>query len=121
MFDIVPACFDFGWLKLEQSAICLNFVSPLSIMDSEEVLYTEAMIKKGPKFLLELDDVNNVGACNKACYMAIGWLLNKTASETPDACVVLKQTLPNGSTKSWVVHHTEDPSLSFPWDHVRCE
>ena len=75
------------------------------------------MSKKAPTFVMSVDDVVNVGACSKASYIAISWLLNKEASTTTDACVLVKQTMPDGRTWSWVVQHTEDSTLYFPWEY----
>ena len=85
-------------------------------MDSTEAAWTKNQILRGQPFLLHAGDVDNVGSCSKACYMAIAWLLNKEASKSSVDCVVLKQTMPDGLTKSWAVHPTEEDSLLFPWE-----
>ena len=77
-------------------------------------------IKNGEPFLLDADEVNNAGACSKACYLAIGWLLNKACSKSPVEAVVLKQTMPDGRTKQFAIgpSYMDDgrEDLIFPWE-----
>ena len=89
--------------------------SPLELTDD-----VETAIDNGEPFLLDADEVNNVGACSKACYLAIGWLLNKACSKSPVEAVVLKQTMPDGRTKQFAIGPSymddgkEDPIS--PWE-----
>ena len=86
-------------------------------MASTEEAITRDEILRGQPFLLESGGVNNVAACNKACYMAISWLLNHAASQSPVDAVVLKHTMPDGRAMWLAVHPTEEgSSLQFPWD-----
>ena len=89
--------------------------SPLELTDD-----VETAIKNGEPFLLDADEVNNVGACSKACYLAIGWLLNKACSKSPVEAVVLKQTMPDGRTKQFAIgpSYMDDgkEDLIFPWE-----
>ena len=81
---------------------------------------TRQKIKNGEPFLFDVDDVNNVGACSKACYMAIGWLLNKACSKSSVEAVVLKQTMPDGRTKEYAIEGTDgSEGLIFPWEQWR--
>ena len=88
-------------------------------MDSTEAVWTKHEILRGQPFLLDADDVISVGSCNKACYMAMGWLLNKAASKSSVDCVVLKQTMPDGLTKTRAVRPTAEGSLLLPWEMTR--
>ena len=83
---------------------------------STELVWIKNQILRGQPFLLDAGGVHNAGNCNKACYLAIAWLLNKEASKSSVHCVVLKGTMPDGLSKSWAVHPTEEDSLLFPWE-----
>ena len=84
-------------------------------MSSAEKAWTREQILRGQPFLLCSWGVNNVGACNKACYMALGWLLNKEASKSSVGCVVIQQAMPDGNNKHLAVWPTEE-DLCFPWE-----
>ena len=105
-------------LKLKHSAFCLRSSSPFRTMSSAEAAWARGQILRGEPFLLGANEVNSVGACNKACYMAMGWLLNKEASKSSVNCVVLQQTVPDGRTKNLAVHPTEE-DLMFPWEWTK--
>jgi len=81
---------------------------------SQEAKETKERLQKSTKFLLDLDSVNSVATCSKACYFNIGWLLNKAALESPVGCVKLEQQMPDGSFVEWAVEPTEDPNLVLP-------
>jgi hypothetical protein len=103
----------FAWKALftNQHQGAMSFL----LSDSAAFIWTKNEILRGQPFLLEAGEVNSAAACNKACYMAIGWLLNMEASKSSVDCVVLKQTMPDGRIKHLAVHPTEE-DLVFPWE-----
>ena len=72
-------------------------------------------VLEGQPFLFDADGVNNVGACNKACYIAMSWLLNKTCYESQDGTVVLEHTMPDGSVRQFAMMEGPDGKVThFP-------
>ena len=73
-------------------------------MDSTGALGSKDDPLDGHPFMFEAVDVNNVGACSKACHSAMSWLLNHEASKPGFHCVVLQHTRPDGSVRLLGVH-----------------
>ena len=99
--------------------IAWHFPAPPSKMNAAEA--AEAMrtmndVLQSQPFLLDLNAVNNIGQCSKACYLAIGWLLDNAAAKSHVNSVVLKQTMTDGGSRSFAVERTADSGKYFPWE-----
>jgi|TARA_B110000196_G_C20554302_1_gene390238 hypothetical protein len=82
-------------------------------MQNTETINDADGASKAMPFLLELDEVNNVGACSPACHKAISWLINEAASKSD---VVLNQTMPDGSTRQFTFGRTPTNSVCLSFE-----
>ena len=83
---------------------------------------TTGRICPGEPFLFGADEVNNVGVCSQACYIALSWLINKACYESKDEAVVLQKTMPADHTVQWAIgpcymKHYDEPCI-FPGTEV---
>ena len=119
MHACMHACMhSFVGLKLDQLVSCFKLLPPPDTMVTIFNQVAKVEVLAGEPFLFDADGVNNVGACNKACYIAMSWLLNKACYESKDGAAVLEHTMPDGGVKQLAIPH-QDPI--FPWQHVRSE
>ena len=88
-------------------------LSPALTHDAKAI---QEEIKNGEPFLFDVDDMNNAGACSKACCMALGWLLNHACSKSPVQVVVLNKIMPGGRIRQFGIGPSDmDEDLVFPW------
>ena len=51
----------------------------MNAAEAAEAMRTRNDVLQSQPFLLDLNAVNSIGQCSKACYLAIGWLLDNAA------------------------------------------